>query len=106
MACAKPENVEYRNRLKFGTQIQYTADDVSIDDVMGDNFFHTIAHRYIQAGDEISINVITKGSIEHPIKWDKAIFEVVSVTPKETKVEIVSEWRAGGKRPGRRLKVA
>lgn len=92
MAQAKPDRVEYITRLKFGSVLQYTVDDHGMEDVNGPNYFHSIAQRYINPGDEISVAVITRGKIEKPLAWAKARFEVISTSPTETIVEQITDW--------------
>lgn len=92
MPQARAENVEYSNRLKFGSTIAYTIDDHGIKDVESDNYFHSLSHRYIAPGDEITVSVITKGTLKNPIAWAKARFEVVSCGGKETRVQQITDW--------------
>lgn len=96
MATAKPEGIEYVSRLKFATRFQYLTQDHSVIDVVSDNYFHNISGRYLNEGDEIQIVVVPKKG-----EWHKALFEVVSVTSKETKVEQLTQWRSRGVNVGK-----
>jgi hypothetical protein len=96
MAVAKPENIEYVARLKFATRFQYLAQDHSTLDVVSDNYFHNISGRYLNEGDEIQIVVVPKKG-----EWYKALFEVVSITATETKVEQLTQWRSRGANVGK-----
>lgn len=89
MASAKLDCVEFIHRLKFASVIQYTTDH-DREAVESPNYFHTLSHRYIEAGDEIRV-VIRQGKA-----WSKAVFEVVSVSREETVVALLSAWRDGG----------
>lgn len=89
---AKPELIEYRNRLKFSTVFQYTVASHSMHDVETANYFHSLSSNYLRAGDEMHVCVrdLAAGG------WHKAIFEVTKVTPTETSVSKISEWRGTG----------
>ena len=43
MARSRPEDIEYINRLKFGSQFNYTPEHHSKEDVESDNYFHNIS---------------------------------------------------------------
>ncbi len=55
MARSRTEDIEYINRLKFGSQFNYTPEHHSKEDVESDNYFHNISTRFLAAGDEIRI---------------------------------------------------
>jgi len=57
MARSRPEDIEYINRLKFGSQFNYTPEHHSKEDVESDNYFHNISTRFLAAGDEIRVNI-------------------------------------------------
>ena len=57
MARPRPEDIEYINRLKFGSQFNYTPKHHSKEDIESDNYFHNISTRYLAAGDEIRVNI-------------------------------------------------
>jgi hypothetical protein len=101
MATARPEGIEYVSRLKFATRFQYLTQDHSTVDVCSDNYFHNISGRYLNEGDEVQIVVVPKKG-----EWHKALFEVVSVTSKETKVEQLTQWRSRGVSKARTSKAA
>lgn len=87
-ARARPEDIEYRNRLKWGTVFQYTTREHSIQDIVADNYFHTLSQRYLMPGDEIHVAVLhSDGS------WHKAVFEVTISDLKRTLIEQISDWR-------------
>lgn len=89
---AKPELIEYRNRLKFSTVFQYTVEDHAIADVESDNYFHSLSSNYLRAGDELHV------CVREPAAgiWYKAIFEVIHVTMTHTGVAQISDWRSTG----------
>lgn len=89
---AKPELIEYRNRLKFSTVFQYTIASHTVDDVETDNYFHSLSSNYLRAGDEL--HVCVRDAVAGT--WHKAVFEVTKVTPKETSVSKISDWRGAG----------
>lgn len=89
---AKPDCIEYRNRLKFSTIFQYTVSDHTIEDVESDNYFHAVSQRYLRAGDEVYVCVQDKDNQ----CWHKASFEVVSTSATETIVQRLNDWRTGG----------
>lgn len=91
MAVSKPEGIEYVSRLKFASRFQYTTQDHTTIDVCSTNYFHNLSQRYLNEGDEVQVVVVPKKG-----EWHKALFEVVSVTPKETKVEQLTQWRSRG----------
>jgi hypothetical protein len=97
MATAKPENIEYVSRLKFASRFQYVADDHSREDVCSTNYFHVLSSRYLNPGDEVQ--VVVKGKQKD--EWHKALFEVVSVSPKTTEVEQLTQWRSRGASVGK-----
>ena len=43
MARSRPEDIEYINRLKFGSQFNYTPEHHSKEDVEGDNYFRILS---------------------------------------------------------------
>jgi len=43
MAGSRPEDFEYINRLKFGSQLDYTPGHHNKEDVESDNYFHNIS---------------------------------------------------------------
>lgn len=91
---SKPEDIEYRHRLKWGSVFQYTTKEHSRKDVVSDNYFHNISTRYLQPGDEINIAVLHMDG-----SWSKGVFEVISIDAADTVVEQVDKWRsAGGER--------
>ena len=57
MARSRPEDIEYINRLKFGSQFNYTPEHHGKEDIESDNYFHNISTRYLAAGDEIRVNI-------------------------------------------------
>ncbi len=89
---AKPELIEYRNRLKFSTIFQYTVTDHTMADVEGDNYFHSLSSNYLRPGDELYV------CVREPSAgiWYKAVFEVLNVTSTHTGVVQISEWRSTG----------
>jgi hypothetical protein len=90
---AKPELVEYRNRLKFGTSFQYTVADHGTNDVEADNYFHSLSSNYLKPGDDIFVCVKAPGC------WHKAVFEVQSTSATTTTVAQLTPWRSGGDAP-------
>ena len=57
VARPRPEDIEYINRLKFGSQFNYTPEHHSKEDIESDHYFHNISTRYLAAGDEIRVNI-------------------------------------------------
>ena len=51
MARSRPEDIEYINRLKFGSQFNYRPEHHGKEDIESDNYFHNISTRYLAAGD-------------------------------------------------------
>jgi len=45
MARSRPEDIEYINRLKFGSLFNYTREPHSKEDVEGDNYFRYFQQR-------------------------------------------------------------
>jgi|TARA_Y100000034_G_C6709227_1_gene313182 hypothetical protein len=99
---SRPEDIEYRLRLKWGSVFQYTTREHSCDDVLAENYFHNISTRYFQAGDEIHIAVLDEAS-----GWMKGVFEVAFMDLKNTIIQQVEAWRFGEiakpKEPGKAI---
>jgi hypothetical protein len=88
MARSRPEDIEYINRLKFGSRFNYVPEHHSAEDVESENYFHNISTRYLNVGDEIQV------CIKHEDKsWSKCWFEVVSITPEDTRIDRIGTWR-------------
>jgi hypothetical protein len=83
-----PEDIEYRTRLKWASEFQYTTRQHGIEDVLVDNYFHNISRRYLQPGDIIYVAVLR----DKDTVWDKAIFEVTKMDLKTTIITMISDW--------------
>ena len=57
MAQARPEDIEYVSRLKFGSQFNYTPEHHGKEDVEGDNCFNNISTLIFDGGDEIRVDI-------------------------------------------------
>ena len=57
MARPRPVDIEYINRLKFGSQFNYTPEHHTKEDIESDNYFHNNSTRNLAAGDEIRVNI-------------------------------------------------
>ena len=57
MARSRPEDIEYINRLKFGSQFNYTPEHPGKEDVKSVNYFHNISSWHLAAGDEACVNI-------------------------------------------------
>lgn len=88
MARSRPEDIEYIDRLKFGSRFNYVPENHSKEDVESDNYFHNLSQRYLQVGDEIQV------CIKHEDKsWSKCWFEVTAITDTDTSIERIGTWR-------------
>ena len=91
MLNARPEDIEYRLRLKWGSVFQYTTEQHTRDEVVGHNYFHNLSQRYLVAGDEIHI------AIKHMDgSWSKGVFEIDSVDSLLTTIVQIEDWRSSG----------
>ena len=52
---SRPEDIEYINRLKFGSQFNYAPKHHGKEDIESDDYFHNISTWYLAAGDEICV---------------------------------------------------
>ncbi len=90
-AQSLPEDIEYRQRLKWGSVFQYTTKQHSRADVLTPNYFHNISQRYLDMGDEIHV------CIQHlDGSWSKGLFEVILIDHKNTEIEQLGSWRSSG----------
>jgi len=81
-----PEDIEYRMRLKWGSEFQYTTRQHSVEDVTVDNYFHNISQRYLQPGDVIYVAIVSKDT------WNRASFAVASMTTTDTVLTQLTDW--------------
>jgi hypothetical protein len=87
---SRPEDIEYRHRLKWGSVFQYTTREHSCDDIVVDNYFHNISTRYLRPGDEIHVTVLDSEDV-----WKKGVFEVSHMDLKNTGIKMIEGWRSG-----------
>jgi hypothetical protein len=95
---AKPGEIEFAERLKFGSALSYTVSEHPPELIEEDNYFLPVQN-YLAPGDEIRVT-----SRRDDATWDKALFEVVESSPKRVIVERITDWRHGGVRIIRGLK--
>jgi hypothetical protein len=91
MLRARPEDIEYRLRLKWGSVFQYTTEQHSRKNIEEKNYFHNLSQRYLMPGDEIRIAVLHKDG-----SWSKAIFEVYTSDSTDTVINQIEDWRSSG----------
>jgi len=81
---SRPEDIEYRLRLKWASEFQYTTREHAKEDVLADNYFHNLSQRYLMPGDLIHIAVISENGA-----WEKALLEVAAISSTKTKINMV-----------------
>lgn len=86
---AHPQNVEFSNRLKFGTELSYTTDHPK-ETLEEENYFLP-CHHLVERGDELRVIVMRDDGT-----WDKALFEVSLSSKTRVSVERITPWRHGG----------
>ena len=87
-----PEDMEYRQRLKWGSEFQYNSKDHSRSDVTSEGYFNNVAVRFsFSPGDRIHVVINhLDGS------WSRGLFEVISVEDRTATTEQVGDWHSAG----------
>lgn len=86
---AKPQNVQFVNRLHFDNDHWYRTDDPP-SLVEAEGYFLSCAHIF-QTGDMIRVSCIRDDGT-----WDKADFEVSYSSRTSVNVQRIGAWRHGG----------
>ena len=87
-----PGLMEYRLRLRYASEVQYTVEGHTCEDVAVDDYFHNISQGWLQPADMIHV------CVRHEDKsWSKGVFEVIRMDAGHTVVEQIGKWRSGGR---------
>lgn len=86
---SRPEDIEYRLRLKYASEFNYATSEHVRKDVEAPNYFHNISQRYLMVGDLIHVGILHADGTS-----SKGVFEVVKIDADETVVDQIVPWRS------------
>ena len=90
--------LEYASPLKFATQFSYYTDHPP-EALEADGYWNGCHERLLNPGDEIRVHCrMDDGS------WKKAVLEVCTASRAAVVVELIGEWRHGGKQTPKGMK--